>query len=184
MRIEEKIVHVRHCKRFNSVATNGKKDCVIANDDVISKDSMDHSGEGPRDDEEAGDLLTLKGGAFTGGIEAIMQKQRKRGRSFRHQSLPHRSRKMSFERIKICFQGSVRAFMEISSFFVWVNSLQGPSQVIGIWGLSAKGGPDSQELSDLMTSVLHIEGAPGRWKRRRIGFLKNDVDIIWWRRGQ
>ena len=101
-----------------------------------------------------------------------MQRQRKRGKSFRHQTLPHRSRKMPFECIEICFQGSVRAFMEIPSFVAWVNSLQGPSQVLGIQGVSAKGRPDSQELSDFMTSVLHIEGAPGRWRRRRIGFLQ------------
>ena len=62
--------------------------------------------------------------------------------------------------------------MEIPTFVAWVNSIQGPSQLIGIRGVSAKGGPDSQELSDFMTSVLHIEGAPGRWRRRRIGFLQ------------
>ena len=40
-----------------------------------------------------------------------MQKQRKRRTTFRRQSLPHRSRKMSFERIEVSFQGSVRAFI-------------------------------------------------------------------------
>ena len=48
---KEKIAHVRHCKRFNSVAANGKKAYVIANNDIISNDSMDHPGEGPRDDD-------------------------------------------------------------------------------------------------------------------------------------
>ena len=168
---KEKIAHVRHCKRFNSGAANGKKAYVIANNDIISNDSMDHPGEGPRDDERAGDLLTPKGGTFTGGMEAIMQKQRKRGRTFRRQSLPHRSRKMFFECIEVSFQGSVRAFMEIPSFVDWVNSIQGPSHVIGIRVVTAKGGPDSQELSDFMISVLHIEGAPGSWRQRRIVFL-------------
>ena len=141
---------------------------------IISNDPMDHPGEGPRDDERAGDLLTPQGwgGTFTGGMEAIMQKQRKRGRTFRRQSLPHHSRKMSFECIEVSFQGSVRAFMEIPSFVASENSIQGPSQVIGIRGVSAKGGPGSQELSDFITSVLHIEGAPGRWRRRHIGFLQ------------
>ena len=173
---KEKIAHVRHPKRFNSVATNDKKACVIANNDIISNDSMDHQGEGPGDDEDAGDLLTQwwvgGGGESMEGTEAIMQKRRKRGRSFRCQSLPHRSRKMSFEHIELCFQGSVRAFMEITSFVAWVNSIQGPSQVIGIRGVSAMGGPDNQELSDFMTSVLCIEGATGRWRRRRIRFLQ------------
>ena len=101
-----------------------------------------------------------------------MQKQRKRGRSFRRQSLPHHPSKVSFERIEVCFQGSVRAFMEIPFFVNWMNSIQGPSQVIGIRGVSAKGGPDNQELSDFMTSVLNIKRAPGRWRRLRIGFLQ------------
>ena len=127
-RRKEKIAHVRHCKRFNSVAVSGKKAYVIANNDVISNDSMDHPGKGPRDNERADDLLTLKGGTFMGGMEAILQKQRKRARTFRVQSLPHRSRKMSFECIEVSFQGSVRDFMEILSFVAWVNSIQGPSR--------------------------------------------------------
>ena len=53
---KEKIAHVRHCKRFNSVVANGKKAYVIADNDVISNDSMDHPGEG------ASDLLTPRGG--------------------------------------------------------------------------------------------------------------------------
>ena len=101
-----------------------------------------------------------------------MQKQRKRGRSFRRQSLPLCPRKMSLERIEVCFQGSVRAFMEIASFTAWVNSIRGPSKVIGIRGVSAKSGPGNEELSDFMTSVLHIEGTPGCWRRRRTGFLQ------------
>ena len=80
---------------------------------------------------------------------------------------------MTFERIEVCFQGSVRAFMEVSSFNAWVNSIPGPSRVIGIQGVGAKDGPDSQELGNFVTSVLRIEGAPGRWSRRRIGFLQN-----------
>ena len=36
----EKIAHVRHCKRFKSLATTGKGDYVIANNDVINDDSM------------------------------------------------------------------------------------------------------------------------------------------------
>ena len=98
--------------------------------------------------------------------------QRKRGRSFRRQSSHHHSRKMTFERIEVCFQGSVRAFMKVSSFIAWVNSIPGPSRVIGIRGVGAKEGPDSQELGNFVTSVLRIEGAPGRWRRRRIGFLQ------------
>ena len=101
-----------------------------------------------------------------------MQKQRKRGRSFRPRSSPHRSRKMTFERIEVCFQGSVRAFMEVPSFVAWVNSIPGPSRVIGIRDAGAKEGPDGQELGIFVTSVLRIEGTPGRWRRRRIGFLQ------------
>ena len=78
-----------------------------------------------------------------GDEEVIMQKQRKRGRSFKRQSSPLRSRKMTFECIEVCFQGSVRAFMEVSSFVAWVNSIPGPSLVIGIRGVGAKEGPDS-----------------------------------------
>ena len=143
--------------------------------DVISDDSMRHQEGGPREDEEAGDLLTPKGGGggvFTGDEGVIMQKQRKRGRSFRHQSSPHRFRKMTFECIEVCFQGSVRAFMEVASFVAWVNSIPGPSHAIGIRGVGTKEGPDSQELGNFVTSVLHIEGAPGRWRRRHTGFLQ------------
>ena len=125
---------------------------------------MNPQGEGLGDAKEADDLLTPKGvggGMSTGGSEAIMQKQRKRGRSFRCQSLPRRPRKMSLQHIKVCFQGSVRAFIEITPFTAWVNSVRGPSKVIGIRDVSAKSGPGNQELSDFMTSVLHIEGTPG-----------------------
>ena len=101
-----------------------------------------------------------------------MQKQRKRGRSFRRQSLPHHPGKMSLEHIEVCFQDSVRAFMETASFTAWVNSIRGLSKVIGNHGVSAKSGPGNEELSDFMTSFLHIEGTPGRWQRRRIGFLQ------------
>ena len=123
MKMEEKkrYAHVRHCKKFNSEAENVKKVYVIDNSDVIYDDSTKHPGEGPRDDKEAGDLLTPKGGVSTGDMGANMQKQRKRGRSFRCQSLPRRSRKMSFERIEVCSHGSVRAFMEIPSFVAWVK---------------------------------------------------------------
>ena len=41
---------------------------------------MDHQGEGPGDDEEAGDLLTPGRGASMGGREAIMQKTNKEGK--------------------------------------------------------------------------------------------------------
>ena len=101
-----------------------------------------------------------------------MQKQRKRGRSFRRQASPHRFRKMTFECIEVCFQRSVRAFMEVPSFVAWVNSIPGPSRVIGIRGVGAKEGHDSQELGNFVTSVLRTEGAPGRWRRRRIRFLQ------------
>ena len=60
----------------------------------------------------------------------------------------------------------------IASFIAWVNSIRGPSKVFGIRGVSAKSGPGNEELSDFMTSVLHIEGTQGRWRRRRIGFLQ------------
>ena len=53
-----------------------------------------------------------------------------------------------------------------------MNSIRGPSKVIGICGVSAKSGPGNEKLSDFMTSVLHIEGTPGCWRRRRIGFLQ------------
>ena len=119
----EKIAHVRHCKKFKSLATDGKEGYVIDNNDVIYNDSMNPQGEGLGDAEEADDLLTPEGGMSTGGTEAIMQKQRKRGRSFRRQSLPRRPRKMSLEHIEVCFQGSVRAFMKIASFTAWVNSV-------------------------------------------------------------
>ena len=105
------------------------------------------------------------------GAEVVIM-QRKRGRSFRRQSSHHCSRKMTFERIEVCFQSSVRAFMEVSSFVAWVNSIPGPSHIIGIRGVGAKEGPDSQELGNFVTSVLRIEGVPGRWRRRRIGFLQ------------
>ena len=59
---KDKIAHVRHCKKFNSEEENGKKVYVIDNNDIIYDDSMEHPGEGPRDDEEAGDLLTPKWG--------------------------------------------------------------------------------------------------------------------------
>ena len=97
----------------------------------------------------------------TGGTKANLHKQRKRGRSFRRQSLSCRPKKMSLANIEICFQGSVRAFSDIASFTAWVNSVRGPSKVIGIRGISAKSGPGNHALSD-MTSVLHIEGTPGR----------------------
>ena len=64
--------------------------------------------------------------------------------------------------------------MEILSFVASVNSIQGPSQVIGIRGASAKGGPDNKELRNVMTSVICIEGAPGHCRRRRIGFLQKE----------
>ena len=83
-----------------------------------------------------------------------------------------RKRKMTFERIEVCFQGSVRAFMEVPSFVAWVHSIPGPSCIIGIQGVGAKEGPDSQELGNFVTSVLRIEGAPGHWRRCRIGFLQ------------
>ena len=78
----------------------------------------------------------------------------------------------SLANIEICFQGSVRAFSDIASFTAWVNSVRGPSKVIGIHGVSAKSGPGNHALSDFMTSVLHIEGTPGRWRRRCIGSLQ------------
>ena len=53
-----------------------------------------------------------------------------------------------------------------------MNSVRGPSKVIGICGVSAKSGPGNHALSDFMASVLHIEGTLGRWRRRRIGFLQ------------
>ena len=62
--------------------------------------------------------------------------------------------------------------MEIASFTAWVNSIRGPSKVIGIHGVSAKSGPGNEELSEFMTSVLHIEGTPGRWRHWRIGYLQ------------
>ena len=62
--------------------------------------------------------------------------------------------------------------MEIASFTAWVNSVRGPTKVIGIHGISATSGPRIRELSDFMTSVLHIEGTPGHWRCRRIGFLE------------
>ena len=62
--------------------------------------------------------------------------------------------------------------MEVPSFVAWVNSIPGPSRVIGTRGVGAKDGPDSQELGNFVTSVLRIEGAARRWRRRRIGFLQ------------
>ena len=112
----------------------------------------------------------MGGGVSTGDEGVIMQ--RKRGRSFRRQSSHHHSRKMTFERIEVCSQGSVRAFMKVSSFIAWVNSIPRPSRGIGIRGVGDKEGPDSQELGNFVTPVLRIEGAPGCWRRRRIGFLQ------------
>ena len=68
--------------------------------------------------------------------------------------------------------------MEIPSFVAWVNSIPGPSRVIGIRGVSAKDGPDSQELSDFMTSVLRIEGAHRVGGGGTSSFYKNNVDIV------
>ena len=62
--------------------------------------------------------------------------------------------------------------MEVLSFVAWVNSIPGPSSATGIRGVGAKEGPDSQELGNFVTSMLCIEGAPGRWRRRHIGFLQ------------
>ena len=139
---------------------------------------MNPQGEGLGDDEEADDLLTLVGGGGGGG-ESLQEaprrlcKNREKGVGHLGASLcPRRPRKMSLEHIEVCFQGSVRAFMEIASFTTWVNSVRGLSKVIGIRGVSAKSGPGNQELSNFMTSVLHIEGTPGRWRRRSIGFLQ------------
>ena len=53
-----------------------------------------------------------------------------------------------------------------------MNFIPGPSRVIGIRGVGAKEGPDSQELGNFVTSVLRIKGAPGRWRRCRIRFLQ------------
>ena len=75
-------------------------------------------------------------GLSTGDEGVIMQ--RKRGGSFRRESSHHHSKKMTFERIEVCFQGSVRVFMEVSSFIAWVNSIPGPSHVIGIQGVGGK----------------------------------------------
>ena len=62
--------------------------------------------------------------------------------------------------------------MKVSSFVTWVNSIPGPSRVVGIWGVGAKEGPYRRELGNFVTSVLRIEGAPGRWMWRRIRFLQ------------
>ena len=169
----EKIAHVRHCKKFISETENGKEVNVINNKDVNPDDSTRHQEGGPREDKVTGDLLTPKqlGGGVSVGDEGVIM-QRKKGRSFRRQSSHHHSRKMTFESIEVCFQGSVRVFMEVSSFNVWVNSIPGPSRVIDIRGVGAKDGPNSQELGNFVTSVFRIEGAPGRWRRRYIRFMQ------------
>ena len=58
----EKIAHVRHCKKFKTLATDGKEGYIIINNDVIYNGSRNPKGGGLGDDDEADDLLTPRGG--------------------------------------------------------------------------------------------------------------------------
>ena len=79
---------------------------------------------------------------------------------------------MLLSHIEVCFQGSVLAFQDIPSFAAWVNSVEGTSKVIGIRGVGARHGHGDPLLSHFVTLDLHIEGPPGCWRRRCIGYLQ------------
>ena len=102
---------------------------------------------------------------------ANIQKQKKRGRNFKRHSLPRRRRKMLLSHIEVCFQGSVLTFKDIPSFATWVQSVEGSSKVIGIRGVGAQQGHGDPLLSHFVTLELNLQGPPGRWQRRRIGYL-------------
>ena len=68
--------------------TDGKEDYVISNNDVIGTDLLNPRGGGLGSDDETDDLLTAKGERPMGGKSDHMQKQRKRGKSFKRHSQP------------------------------------------------------------------------------------------------
>ena len=72
----DKIAHVRHCKKFKTSATNGKEDYVIANNDVICNDSWIPRVGAPGSDDEADDLLTLKGGGLWEALKPICKNRK------------------------------------------------------------------------------------------------------------
>ena len=94
-----------------------------------------------------------------GGTKANMQKQKIRDRPFKHHSQPRRCRNMLLSHIEICFQGSVCAFPDFSSFAARVNSIQGASKVISIRGIGAKHGHGNPLLSHFVTLDLHLAAA-------------------------
>ena len=151
--------------------TDGKKYYIISNNDVIGNDSWIPRGEGPGSDDKADDLLTPRGGGLWEALRPTFKNRKKRGRPFKHHSLPRCCRKMLLSHIEICFQGSVRAFPDISSFAAWVNSVEGISKVIGICGVGSQHGHGNPLLNHFVTLDLHLEGPPGRWWRRCIGYL-------------
>ena len=53
-----------------------------------------------------------------------------------------------------------------------VQSVEGSSKVIGICGVGAQQGHSDPLLSHFVTLKLHLEGSPGCWQRRRIGYLR------------
>ena len=161
----EKIAHVRHCKKFKSSVTNGRKDYVIRNNDIISNNLLNPRGEAPGSDDEADDLLTSKGGRSMRGNIAHMQKQRRKGKPFKRHLQPCRRRKMLLSHLEICFQDAVRSFSDVSSFLGWVNSVEGPSKVVGIQGVGAKDGHGDSLCDSHPQYSTTI-------RRRRIGFLQ------------
>ena len=115
----EKIAHVCYCKKFKASTTSCNENFVISSNDVTSNDSWTPQGGRPGDVEEVCDLLTPNEGRPIRSTMANIQKQKKRGRNFKHQSLPHRRRKMLLSHIEVCFQGSVLTFKDIPSFAAW-----------------------------------------------------------------
>ena len=78
---------------------------------------------------------------------------------------------MLLSHIEVCFQGSVLTFKDIPSFATWVQSVEGSSKVIRIHGVGAQQGHGDPLLSHFVTLELHLQGPPGCWQRRRIGYL-------------
>ena len=168
----EKVAQVRHCKKFIASMTSGQENYVTSSNDITKNDSWIPKGGRPGGVEEACDLLTPSGRRPIGSTKANSQKQKKRGKNFRCHALPRRRWKMLLSHIEVCFQGSVLAFKDILSFVAWVNSAGGSSKVIGIRGVGGRHGHRDLLLSHFVTLELHMQGPPGCWQRRRIGYLQ------------
>ena len=123
---------------------------------------------------EEGNSLTTNGGRPIGSTTDKIKKKikKKKDKNFKRHSLSRRRRKMLLSHIEVCFQGSVLAFKDVASFPTWVQSIQGSSKVIGICGVGAQHGFGDPLLSHFVTLELHLQGPPGYWQRRRIGYLR------------